>query len=144
MTKALKTLIKLHKRTLDELRRKITSLERQKEQLLEASAKLEEELQFEIDLGTQQPEMAPFFGDFAKRIKARQEKLAEEVLLINEQIEKLKAEMTVAFGELKKFEIAKTNADKRAAKEAAHKETIALDEMAGQQHRRKHEDSGAA
>jgi hypothetical protein len=38
--KGLDTLIKLHKRTLDELRRKIGALENQKQQLLDTSKKL--------------------------------------------------------------------------------------------------------
>jgi flagellar protein FliJ len=144
MMKGIKTLIKLHKRTLDELRRKMISLENQKNQLLQASSKLQEELQREVDIAGKRPDMAQFFGDFAKRIKARQEQLAEEVRIIDKQIVKLSDEVAAAYSEVKKFEIAESNAEKRAEREVNRKETIELDEIAGQQHRRRHEDTGAA
>src|SRR6185369_823472 len=97
-----KTLIKLNKRTLDDLRRKMGALESQKSQLLQASAKLSEDLQNEIVLAEKNPDMGIFFGDFAKRIKARQQQLADEVKALDKQIAKLGEEIAVAFSEMKK------------------------------------------
>lgn len=135
--KGLKTLIKLSKRQLDELRRDLATLERQKEQLLEASKKLSEELQQELELASQQTEMRGFFGGFAKRIQTRQEELAKEVRVLDKKMQKLADDITVAFAELKRYEIALEAAVKRQKEDQARKDTIALDEIAGNQHRRK-------
>ncbi len=135
--KGLDTLIKLHKRELDELRRKIGALENQKQQLLDTSKKLNDELQNEMKIAAQKPEMGGFFAGFSKRIQERQKVLAQEVRKLDQQIAKLTDEARIAFGEVKKYEIAKANAEKRAAKERARKETIELDEIAGNQDRRR-------
>jgi flagellar FliJ protein len=82
-------------------------------------------------------EMRNFFGDFAKRIKLRQEKITGEIIALDKQMERLAIDISAAFTELKKFEIAQENAKNRAEKEVRRKETIQLDEIAGQQHRRK-------
>jgi flagellar protein FliJ len=137
--KGLATLIKLHKRTLDELRRKMGGLENQKSQLQALSARLQKELEDEIKLAAQQTDMAKFFGGFAKRIQKRQEDIATEIKSLDAQMDKLRAEIAVEFGELKKFEIAQENARKREEEELKRKDTILLDEIAAQQHRRKQE-----
>ena len=138
--KGLNTLIKLHRRTLDELRRKMVSLENQKAQLLQASAKLSEELAAEIRMASKTPEMGRFFGDFSNRIKKRQAELAAEVQKLDKQMETLNVEIREAFAEVKKYEIALENAKQRIAAEGERRETIAMDEMAGQQFRRKAEE----
>ena len=138
--KGLATLIKLSKRTLDELRRRMVNLENQKEQLLLLSKTLNEELKSEMELATKATEMRGFFGDFAKRIKARQDKIAGEIIALDKQMERLSIEISQAFSELKKYEIAQENEKQRLAAEGRRKETVELDEIAGQQHRRKTED----
>lgn len=135
--KGLNTLIKLSKRTLDELRRKMGALEGQKSQLELAIVKLQEELAREIELAKKQPEMSGFFGDFAKRIKKRQEDLAKEIKKIEAEMAKLRDKIAEAFGELKKYEIALDNAKLRVKEDQNRKDTIMLDEIASQQHRRK-------
>ena len=135
--KGLLTLIKLSKRTLDELRRKMVSLESQKAQLQQTSARLQAELNHEMVMAGKQPEMSSFFGGFAKRIQKRQEEIALEISKLDKEMMKLRDDITAAFGELKKYEIALENSKKRAAEEQNRKDTIMLDEVASQQHRRK-------
>jgi hypothetical protein len=135
--KGLATLIKLHKRTLDELRRSMVSLENQKAQLIQLAERLKEELRREIELAGSQIEMAHFFGDFAKRMRARQDEVAAEITEVEKKIVKLNDQIAEAFAELKKFEIAQANAKQRAAEAARRKEDLMLDEIAAQQHRRK-------
>ncbi len=139
--KGLSTLIKLSKRSLDELRRKVAALEGQKSQMLLLSSRLQEELQREMDMATSQPEMARFFGDFSKRIKARQEQIAQEVKTLDTQIAKLADEIAVAFGELKKYELALASFKRKEEQKRSRRETVMLDEIAGQQHRRKENES---
>lgn len=135
--KTLDTLIRLHKRKLDELRRNMVALENQKAQLQQAVVKLQQELEAEVKLAGKQPEMANFFGEFAKRIKNRQENLRQEIAALDVKINNLNKEIFEAFADLKKYEVAKENAKFRAREEANRKETIMLDEIAAQQYQRK-------
>lgn len=137
--KGLATLIKLHKRTLDELRRKMGVLENQKAAHLRAIEKMRQELAQETELARKQPDMAMFFGDFAQRIKNRQIEITKEIMALDKQMDTLRDEIAVAFGEMKKYEIALENSKKRKADEQNRKDTIMLDEIAAQQHRRKTE-----
>ena len=138
--KGLNTLIKLQKRKLDALRRTLASLESQKSQLQQAILVLQKELEEEIILAAKQVEMAHFFGDFSKRIKNRQLELTQEIRKIDKQITALRDEITEAYGEQKKYEIAKENALQRQRQEATRKETIELDEIAAQQFQRKQQE----
>lgn len=138
--KGLATLIKLHKRALDELRRKMTSLENQKVQLQKLSAKLKEDVALEMHLAGKQPEMGNFFGDYAKRMKLRQQEISGEITSLDAQMGKLGSEIAAAFAELKKFEIAQENARKRALEAEKRRETVDMDEIAAQQFQRRKEE----
>src|SRR5581483_8454482 len=87
--KGLTTLIKLHKRNLDELRRKMVSLENQKVQLLQVSANLDANLREEIKTASKTPEWGQFFGDYSNRIKNRQNDIAREVQKLDKKMEAL-------------------------------------------------------
>ncbi len=139
--KTLDTLIRLHKRTLDGLRRRMGELENQKAQLQQAIKNLQIELDNEVKLAAKQPEMANFFGEFAKRIKIRQENIQHEIGTIDHKIAELNKEIFEAFTELKKYEIAKENAKIRARDAANRKETLMLDEIATQQFQRKNKEN---
>lgn len=135
--KGLKTLIKLNRRKLDELRRRMGVLENQKNQLLAQSARLSKELEQEIAMASQKPEMGQFFGGFAKRIQKRQEDIAAEVRKLDQQMATLRDEIANAFADVKKFEIAEESARKREEVERNRKETIMLDDIAAQQYTRR-------
>jgi flagellar export protein FliJ len=135
--KSLNTLIRLQQQKVDELRRKFGGLENQKQQLMKRSDQLAEELQKEISLAGQNPEMSGFFGDFAERIKKRRADLAMEMAKLEKQIQELAEQVRLAFTELKKYEIVR---DQRlAAKRAkeAKREAEQLDETAIMMHSRK-------
>lgn len=138
--KTLDTLIRLHKRTLDELRRNMVSLENQKSQLQQAIVNLHKDLEKEMQLAGKQPEMSNFFGEFAKRIKTRQESLHGEIHSLDVKITELNNKIFEAFTELKKYEIAKENAKQREREAENRKETIMLDEIATQQFLKKQSD----
>ena len=131
--KTLNTLIRLHKRNLDELRRSMVALESQKDQLIQTIEASQRELEREVDLAKNTPEMSSFFGEFAKRIKNRQEKIHKEIQAIDKKITELNNTMAQEFTELKKFEIALENAKNRIKTEEIRKETLMLDEIAAQQ-----------
>ena len=135
--KNLTTLIKLHKRKVDDLRRDLGKMENEKSQLQLATEKLKQELQDEIRLAEKQPEMSTFFGGFADRIRKRQEQIQKEIIMLDLQMIALRDDISEAFSELKKFEIALDNAKQRKKEDEARKETVMLDDIAAQQHRRK-------
>ena len=64
--KTLKTLIRLQRRTLNELRKQLGAYERQRAVLVQASIKLAQDLHNEIELATNLPEMGSFFGNFSR------------------------------------------------------------------------------
>lgn len=137
--KGLLTLIKLSKRTLDELRRKMTSLENQKAQLEQAIVNLRKEVEEEMKMAAQRPEMGNFFGGFAKRMRQRELDLRAEISKVEQQILSLSEEITLAFADLKKYEIALENHKAREREKATRRETELMDEIASQQHHRKEE-----
>lgn len=139
--KAVNTLIRLHKRELDELRRKLGGLQKQKDQLLLASKKLDEDLLNEQERAATMPEMAAFMGKFAQRIRDRKDILAAEISKLEVQIEALTGEIAVKFGELKKYEIVRDSWLGREREVADKKEVAELDEIAIQQFIRQTEES---
>lgn len=140
--KTLNTLIRLHKRKLDELRRNMAALEGQKEQLHQSIKSLQNELEKEMKLAGLQAEMANFFGEFAKRIRGRQDMLHGEIKNIDVKIAELNKEIFGEFTELKKYEIARENLKQKMAEEEKRKETLMLDEIAAQQFQRRMTDGG--
>lgn len=135
--KGLNTLIKLQRRELDDLRRKLSVLERQREALVMLSSQLIEELEREIELAIATADMGSFFGNYAERIQQRQEQIRQEVLKINKEMAKISAEIAIKFGDLKKYEIARDQRIAAAKAEENRKETMMLDEIAMQQFVRK-------
>ncbi len=138
--KGLATLIKLHKRDLDILRKKLVTLESQKAQLELLISRLQDELVRELELAGKTPEMGAFFGDFSKRIRTRQDQIRKEIQQLDKKIATARDDVAAAFSEIKKFEIALENAKKRKQAQENRRETILLDEVASQQHHR-HKDT---
>lgn len=139
--KGINTLIRLSKRTLDELRKQQAVLEAQREKLLEAVRKLKQEMEREMSLSAKAPEMATFYGQFAKHIRARQDDIRGEIAKVDAQIEQMADKIAEAFADLKKYEIARDNAKARQKAEEARKETIMMDDIAGVRFIRQQKDS---
>lgn len=137
--KTITTLIKIHQQQLDLLRRNLGGLELQKVQLIELDRNLEKELAGEIKLAEQNSELAGYFGDYIKRVRQRQERLRAEVAGIEEQMVILREAVHFEYGEQLKFEKILEQRLEAKRKAAAIKEGLELDEIAGQQHRRKEE-----
>jgi flagellar FliJ protein len=142
--KALKTLIRLQRRTLNELRKVLGDLERQRGQLIQASLKLSDELQQEIEFASGLPEMGNFFGNFSKRIQKRQQDIAVEVRKVDVKAEEVRKQIAEAFSETKKYEIALENWEREQLVEANRKETILLDDIGIQQYGRVFEEGASS
>ena len=131
------TLIKLHQRELDNLRRELVKQEEQRASLIELAAKLHEELMRERELAINDPFSAAYMGDYEKRMKKRQFNIAKEVIQIDQQIAKLAASIAESFGELKKYEITRDNQAERERAAEDRREQATLDEVSIQQFSRR-------
>src|SRR5271156_372906 len=100
--KTLNTLIKLHKRRVDVMRREMVAIEEERKQLLQLAQRLREEHAREMRLATEEPKMAGFFGAYSARIRQRQENIVQEVKRLDAAIEEKAQAIREEFSEQKK------------------------------------------
>lgn len=136
MPKDLQNLIRLNEWEVDEKRRKLGELLRLMANL-EAQAKaLEEELTREQRQAGDNPvEGGLLYGAYAENVIERRERIKESIDKMEEAISEAREELRVAYLELKKYEVAQENRDKKMAREAARRETIEYDEIGIQGYR---------
>jgi len=134
--KAMNTLIKLHKRRVDVMRREMIAIEEERKQLLQLSERLREEHAREARLATEEPKMAGFFGAYSARMKQRQEGIKQEVKQLDAKIAEKAEAIREEFSEQKKYEIAREHAKKRLAEQARIRLQERFDEIGAQQYLR--------
>jgi len=126
----LKTLIKLRKRDIDELKKRMAVLEDKRDSYLAQSQKLQDDLENELQLSAELADMGSFFGDFSNHIKKKRQKIAKDVVELTGRINILTDEIADLFGEMKKYEIAEERAKARKKKARDKKQQQQLDEVA--------------
>mgnify|MGYP000988846288 CR=1 FL=1 len=131
--KGIKTLIKLARRELDELKRKQVALEQEKDKLEQAVVKLQQELQREMKMAAENPHMGSFYGNFAKQNRERQQELQAEIKKVEAALLAMAEHIMEAFANVKKYEIAEENDRARKRADAARRENIEMDDMAAMQ-----------
>ena len=139
--KTLQTLIKLHKRRVDVLRREMIAFEEERRQLLLLAQKLRQEHADEMQLASREPKIGGFFGAYSARVKQKQASISEEVKRLDDAIEAKTKAIQEEFSEQKKYEIAQANARKRLAEEVQHRLQQRFDEIASQQYLSKTKES---
>jgi hypothetical protein len=127
---SLKTLIKLHKQEVEAIQKRIADLENQHDLLKRTVETINSELEQERMLAAEKIDLTRYFPEFEKISRNRITKIEEVMYQLQEQIEQARLEMYEAFGELKKFEIARDLAEERLTKERQHQETLQMDELA--------------
>ena len=137
--KTLHTLIKLHKRRVDVLRREMIAFEEERRQLLELASNLRAEHASEMRIAAAEPKVGGFFGAYSRRIKKKQETIAQEVKRLDGAIEAKIEAIRTEFSEQKKYEVAREHAKKRLAEEARHRTQQRFDEIGAQQYRKARE-----
>ena len=137
MAKDLQNLIRLNEWEVDEKRRKLGELLRLMVNL-EAQAKaLEEELAREQREAAEQPvEGGLLYGAYAEGVIDRRERLKESMDQMELEIEEAREDLRVAYLELKKYEVAQANRDRRLAKEVARRETTEFNDIGIETYRR--------
>ena len=139
MTKALRTLIKLHKQFLDEKRRELVVLEEGRQQIVKFIKSLEVEFEMEKQFTAKAPERSYTFAEYANKVRGKKTEANTKINLFDKEIKKLTDQIHDAYGELKKFEIMKGIKEKKIAAEEGKKRQNELDEIAGVGHQRKME-----
>jgi flagellar export protein FliJ len=135
--KGLTSLIRLADANLNEKRRELNEIERQEEELRNRLDALETE-----KLREQQNARSMEFGAFAysgyaRGVIERRERIEAQIAAMQEPLEAARQAMSEAFQDLKRYEIALDLRVKSAKAEFERKDTIAMDEMSLNMHRRK-------
>ncbi len=138
MAKDLKNLIRLHEWQVDEKRRKVGGLLRLVADLEDQARRLEEELINEQAAAAASPEEAGFlYGNYAETVIERRQRIADSIAKAEEEIAAAQDELREAYRELKKYEIAQENREKREAEEEARRDQMFLDDIGLQNFRRR-------
>ena len=135
--KGLPTLIRVRTWELEEKRRKVADLEALEAQLVEAIARLDDEVQLENQVASNDTDASFTYGSYISAAIDRRRTLDASVEDVGRQIEAAREEVTVAYQELKKFEVAHSNRKRRVREEANRREQVVLDEIGIETFRRR-------
>lgn len=127
--KSLNTLIRIQQRELDALKRQQGILEHQREEINLIITGLGNQLRDELKAAQAMPEMAHFFGDYSATIKKRQEMMHGHLRRVDAEISKLTDQIRERFSEMKKYELALANWQKRKRDAANKREQQEMDEL---------------
>ncbi len=135
--KGLTSLIRLADANLNEKRRELNEIERQEEELRNRLDALETEKQQEQQLARSLEFGAFAYSGYARGVIERRERIEAQIAAMQEPLEAARQAMSEAFQDLKRYEIALDIRVKSAKAEFERKDTIAMDEMSLNMHRRK-------
>jgi flagellar FliJ protein len=131
MQKTLATLIKLHRRALDEKRQTMAQLENKREALEKEHSDLDAALLREGELSEDSPEIRFSYSSFAYRVRTRQEEIRRAIAAYTKEIEAVREQIRAEFAELKKFEIMRDHNAQELLQESKRQEQNILDEIGG-------------
>lgn len=137
--KSIITLVRIKKREMDALKRQQAVLERQRDDVVGGIARLATQLEQEMKLAEEMPEMGHFFGDFSLAIKKRQEVMRLHVRRLEAELDKLADQLRERFSELKKYEITLANWERKRDMALAHRAQQEMDEIGIRGYVRRHE-----
>lgn len=138
--KSLATLIEVRTRELEGFRQRMGLLEDQKMKFEAQIQTLREEQERERAYVEANPRMLDFWPEYAKKNLEQQRQFILAVTRVSGQIADLQERISVAFGELKKIQIAHDELKMRIEKERQHKIGLMLDEVGLNSHRRSQEE----
>jgi len=134
--KRLLAMIKLHDWQLNEARRRVAELEALAAGFVDQIAALDAELAREERAASGSVQARASWPAYAEAMAARRANLEASLARLRQELEQGKEEVSIAFQELKKYELAYEARRQKALAEANRRETFALDEMAIEAHRR--------
>ena len=139
---ALGSLVRVHSWSLDEKRQKLAGLEELAGKMHEDLEHLEAELNSEQRAAAGSIEGTIAFPAFVAAALERRKKLRESIANLGLAIDAARAEVREAFQEVKKFEFARDNHERRERAKVARREQRELDELGANMHRRKKASGG--
>jgi flagellar protein FliJ len=132
------TLLRLRRFRVDELKRRMTTLDGMKSDVERKLADLEDSVARERQRAGDTDIGRLAFPSFLKSIEIRREKLRETLKDIERERALCQNDLTTAFQDLKSLEFATEQQEKRLAEIEARRAQSRLDEMALVRHLRKH------
>ena len=139
---ALGSLVRVHTWALDEKRQTLGGLEAMAEKLGDDLENLEAELRREQTAATGSIEGTIAFPAFVAAALVRRKRLRLSIANLDLAIEAAREEVREAYLEVKKYELARDNQERRERERLALRERKALDELGATLHRRKKMDQG--
>ena len=139
---ALGSLVRVHSWTLDEKRQKLVGLEELADKMRVDLKRLEAEVNSEQRAATGSIEGTIAFPAFVAAALERRKKLGESIAKLELAIDAARAEVHEAFQEVKKYELARDNHERRERAKAARREQRELDELGPNMHQRKKASGG--
>jgi predicted nucleic acid-binding Zn-ribbon protein len=130
-------LLRLQRWTLDEKRRQASDLELLIERLIQDIAKLDDQVEREIEASRANLELQRALPGYRQAMKGRRERLDKSLVDLRGELEKLRDQITESFSELKKTEQTVKNRQQRQRMNERRKDQAISDEVGLQQHRRK-------
>ena len=125
---ALKGIIRLHRWMLDEKRRSLADLQVFVEKLRDDLTQLDRDLEKERQAAEADQEVGVAYSTYVAAALERREKLCRTIGDLEKQVELARLEVADAFEELKKFEIARDNAEILDSNQRSKRERLNLDE----------------
>ncbi len=135
--KGRKILIRLNERDVDDKRRRLAELDRLLDQIKLQAQNLEVELVNEQARANADYEASMTYGAYAQAIIQRRAKLAASIADLEEKVLEARDDLAESFRELKKFEIAEANFQRRRAADELRAEQVQMDDVAVEGFRRK-------
>jgi flagellar FliJ protein len=132
------TLLRLRRFRVDDLKRRMATLDGMKADVERKLADLEDSVARERQRAGDTDIGRLAFPSFLKSIEIRREKLGETLKDIERERESCQNDLTAAFQDLKSLEFANEQQEKRLAEIEARRAQARLDEMALVRHLRKH------
>jgi flagellar protein FliJ len=135
--KSREALIRLHRFRVDEIRRRLKSLDDMRADLTKKMADLETMMQEEQRRAAHSDLGRLAYPSFARSVVARRENIQRTVDEVEKQAATVTEELQAAYRELKKYEIAADSEAQRDRVEYARQVQTELDEIALSRHARK-------
>jgi flagellar export protein FliJ len=139
---ALGSLVRVHSWALNEKRQKLAGLEELADKMHQDLAQLEAELNNEQRAAAGSMEGTIAFPAFVAAALERRRKLRESIAALGLAIDTARTEVREAYQEVKKYELAQDNYQRREREKVARRERRELDELGANMHRRKKASGG--
>ena len=139
---AMGSLVRVHSWALNEKRQKLAGLQELADKMHQDLEHLEAELNDEQRAAAGSMEGTIAFPAFVAAALERRKKLRESIADLGLAIDAARAEVREAFQEVKKYELARDNHERRERAKVARREQRELDELGANMHQRKKASGG--